>query len=146
MATIEFKGIDKYAKVIQEMANPRQVEKMCKYSIYDAAGYLLEEIKKATPVGHDRYMMPTGDLADSLITTPMQDKDGFIYEKIDFAGYDRKGVPNRLKARALESGTSKMKKRPFVRPTVKRCKAHCEGMMETSMDKYLSHFMKAKEI
>lgn len=138
MATIEFKGIEQYGKMLQQMANPKQVEAICKYSIYDAAGMVLEEVRKATP---ER----TGDLRRSLVTTPMQNKDGFVYEQLDFAGYDRNGVPNMLKARAIESGTSKLRKKPFVRPTVRRVKKLAEFMMEKSMDEYLTKFMKAKE-
>lgn len=138
MASIEFKGIEQYSKMLQQMANPKQVEAICKYSIYDAAGMVLEEVRKATP---ER----TGDLRRSLVTTPMQNKDGFVYEQLDFAGYDRNGVPNMLKARAIESGTSKLRKKPFVRPTVRRVKKLAEFMMEKSMDEYLTKFMKAKE-
>lgn len=138
MATIEFKGLAAYQKQIAELSNPKTIESMCKYSIYDAAGYVLEEIKKATPVD-------TGDLRDSLCTTPMQSEDGFIYEKLDFAGYDRKGTPNMLKARAIESGTSTIPKRPFVRPTVRRCAKVAEFMMDKAVNEYLSHFMKKEK-
>ena len=138
MATIEFKGIDRYMATLRALGNPQTVEKMCKYSIYDAAGMVLEEIKQATPVD-------TGDLRNSLVTTPMKSEDGFIYEKLDFAGYDHRGVPNMLKARAIESGTSHIQKKPFVRPTVRRCAKVAEFMMDKAVNEYLSHFMKKEK-
>lgn len=62
----------------------------------------------------------TGALAESLGIAPIdRDEDGVINAKIGFDGYDEKGVPNQLKARAMESGTSTQQKRPFVRPAVK---------------------------
>lgn len=138
MPTIEFSGLDQYADMIKKLDNPQLIEKMCKYSIYDAAGMVLETIKQDTPVD-------TGDLRASLCTTPMQNDDGYIYEKLDFAGYDRKGVPNMLKARAIESGTSTLPKRPFVRPAVRRCAKMAEFMMDKAVNEYLSHFMKKEK-
>mgnify|MGYP003571258222 CR=1 FL=1 len=133
MATIQFRGIEKYQAAIKKLGT--KTEAMCKYAIYDPAGMLLEEIKRATPID-------TGDLRDSLCTTPMKNKDGFIYEQLDFSGYDRKGVPNKLKARSIESGTRTIRKHPFVRPTVRRFKKLAEFMMEKAIDEYLAQFMK----
>lgn len=140
MATIEFKGIEQYQKQLQKLGNQETIDKMCRYSIYDAAGYVLEEIKKATPTD-------TGDLRNSLATTQMKKDAGFIFEKLEFAGYDRKGVPNMLKARAIESGTSdqRIKKRPFVRPTVRKCKQLAEFMMDKAVNEYLSNFIKKEK-
>ena len=140
MPTIEFKGWAAYAAKMAKLADPAITEKCCKYSIYDAAGMVLEELKKAAPVD-------TGELRASIITTPMENKDGFIYEKLDFVGYDEKGVPNMLKARAIESGTSdgRIKKRPFVRPTIRRVAKLAEFMMDKAVNEYLSHFMKKEK-
>jgi len=54
--------------------------------------------------------------------------------KIGFDGYDRKGVPNALKARAMESGTSTQPKRPFVRPAVNRVKKKAIEEMGKTLD------------
>lgn len=65
----------------------------------------------------------TGDLLNSFgIAPPKVDSKGNTNTKIGFEGYDRKGVPNALKARAMESGTSRLRKRPFVRPAVIKMK------------------------
>ena len=138
MPTIEFKGIEAYQKQIAAFGNPKTVEAMCKYSIYDAAGMVCDEIKKATPVD-------TGDLRDSVVLEPMKSDDGLTYTQVDFAGYDRNGTPNMLKARAIESGTSRIQKQPFVRPTVRRFTKLAEFMMDKAVNEYLSHFMKKEK-
>lgn len=81
------------------------------------------------------YGKSTGDLLNSLgVSPPSVDKNGVYNCKIGFAGYDRKGVPNALKARAMESGTSKLRKRPFIRPAVNRAKKRALEEMEKSID------------
>ena len=138
MATISFKGLEAYQQQIAALGNPKTVESMCKYSIYDAAGMVADEIKKATPVD-------TGDLRDSIALEAMVTREGVTYTKIDFSGYDRKGVPNMIKARVIESGTSRVKKQPFVRPTVKRVTKTAEFMMDKAINEYLSKFMKKEK-
>lgn len=142
MASIEFKGLEAYQKQIAALSDPKTVESMCKYSIYDAAGMVCDEIKKATPVD-------TGDLRSSVKLEGMRTHDGEIYTKVTFAGYDRDGTPNTLKARALESGrsgpTGITGKHPFVRQTVRRCAKLAEFMMDKAVNDYLSHFMKKEK-
>ena len=142
MANITFDGIAAYQKQIEALGNPKTVEKMCKYAIYDAAGMVCDEIKKETPVD-------TGDLRSSVKLEAMRTHDGETYTKVTFAGYDRKGVPNMLKARVLESGrsgpTGITGKHPFVRQTVRRCAKLAEFMMDRAVNEYLSHFMKKEK-
>ena len=138
MPTIEFKGFEAYQKQIVAMANPKNIESMCKYSIFDAAGMVCDEIKRETPVD-------TGDLRDSVAIEKMVTRDGFTYAKVDFVGYDRDGTPNLLKARVIESGTSHVRKRPFVRPTVRRVTKTAEFMMDKAVNEYLSKVMKKEK-
>lgn len=138
MATIEFAGIERYMAQLRALGDQKTITNMCKYSIYDAAGMVCDEIKKATPVD-------TGDLRDSVVLEPMKSDDGLTYTQVDFAGYDRNGTPNMLKARAIESGTSRIQKQPFVRPTVRRCSKLAEFMMDKAVNEYLSHFMKKEK-
>lgn len=138
MATIEFNGLEAYQKQIAALANPKTVENMCKYSIYEAAGMVADEIKKATPVD-------TGDLRNSIALETMVTRDGMTYTKVDFAGYDRDGTPNMLKARVIESGTSHVQKKPFIRPTVKRVSKLAEFMMDKAVNEYLLKFQKKEK-
>ena len=133
MAKIEFKGIEAYQKRLAQLG--RRSESICKYAVYDAAGAVIEAIKENTPVD-------TGDLRDSIVLTPMKNTDGFVHTKVDIVGYDRKGVPNMLKARALESGTSRLPKKPFIRPAVRRVEQLAQFLMEKSLDEMISKIMK----
>ena len=77
----------------------------------------------------------TGDLLNSFgVAPPDIDRNGNANTKIGFDGYDRKGVPNVVKARAMESGTSRQKKRPFIRPAVRRMKEQCINEMRRVLD------------
>lgn len=133
MAKISFgTGLENYIAQLRELGV--QVEGVCKYALYDAAGMVADEIKAAAPED-------TGDLKESLAISPYKNEDGFVYTKIDFVGYDRKGTPNSLKARAYESGTSRQPKRPFVRPTVQRVKAMAEAMIEKKFNEKCEEIM-----
>lgn len=78
----------------------------------------------------------SGDLLKSLGISPAgTDRNGDVNVKVGFAGYDQKGVPNALKARAMESGTSKLRKRPFVRPAVNRTRKKSKDAMAAEYDR-----------
>lgn len=138
MAQIEFKGIDKYSQALAELG--KAAEGIIKASVYEGAAVVIEAVKAARPVD-------TGDLRDSIGLSAMQNKNGYIHTKLGFSGLDRKGVPNALKARVIESGRSDINfpKRPFVRPAVKAVKTRAEGVMETELDKRINDYMKSKE-
>jgi HK97 gp10 family phage protein len=73
----------------------------------------------------------TGEMLESFGVTPIgKDKDGNWNAHVGFDGYSGKasksypkGTPNQLKARVLESGSSRQRKRPFVRPAIRSTKA-----------------------
>lgn len=83
----------------------------------------------------------SGDLLNSLGISPVStDKNGDVNVKIGFSGYDRKGVANKLKARAMESGTSKLRKRPFVRPAVNRTRQKSKAAMIAEYDRQVKNY------
>ena len=135
MAKISFDGLYQYEKLLAELG--QDVEKMAKYAIYPAAGLVLEELKAATP-------RDTGDLANSEILTKFRTEEGQVYTAVVFDGYDRDGAPNSLKARTIESGTSRMKKRPFIRPTVNRIKQRVIDTIAHGTDEYIQNLMGGK--
>ena len=135
MAKIEFKGIDKYAKQLEELG--ARAEGICKYAIYDAAGLVIDEIKRSAPVD-------TGDMRDSIKLTHMQNSTGFVHTKIVFEGYDSKGAPNALKARAIEKGRSNMPAKPFVRPAVNRVRRKAEASIAFALDEKIYSIMNEK--
>lgn len=126
MAKITFDGLDEYISKLSKIGV--DVEGMCKRAVYPAAGMVIEAIKQDTPVD-------TGALRDSAALTVYRNDNGYIYTEVVFDGYDDNGHPNAVKARALESGTSKQRKRPFIRPAVNRVKLAAETMIAAEFDK-----------
>ena len=151
MAKMAIKGLDEYMQKLSSLG--AKMPEVAKRAVRAGANPVADEIRKGLKdnirdpayVGLDpaggiygvkyNYGKSTGDLLNSLgITPPDIDKRGVINCKIGFSGYDRKGVPNALKARAMESGTSRLRKRPFIRPAVNRAKQRALNEMQKSID------------
>ena len=138
MARVTIKAGDDYALKLSKLATGS--ENIAKKAIYAAAGIVTDAIKESLL----DVLSPsaTGELADSLgIATMDHDKTGWN-TKIGFDGYDKKGVPNQVKARVLESGSSRQKKRPFVRPALKATKKKAEDAMAKIVDEEIKKIMK----
>ena len=151
MAKMAIKGLDEYMQKLSSLG--AKMPEVAKRAVRAGANPVADEIRKGLKaniqdpayVGLDpaggiygvkyNYGKSTGDLLNSLgVTPPDIDKKGVINCKIGFSGYDRKGVPNALKARAMESGTSRLRKRPFIRPAVNRAKQRALNEMQKSID------------
>lgn len=136
MARMTIKGIDEYALKLSNFG--KDAPEIAKKVVLAGANPIADEIRKnlvdnindPSPVSKSgdaivkqNYRKSSGDLLNSFgIAPPDVDRNGNTNTHIGFEGYDRNGVPNALKARAMESGTSKLKKRPFVRPAVNKMK------------------------
>ena len=83
----------------------------------------------------------TGALSASLGITKMQESADGWDVKIGFDGYDAAGVPNVLKARVLESGSSKQQKRPFMRPAVNATRKAAVQKMGEIIDEEIARIM-----
>lgn len=130
--TIELRGIEEYRKKI--LALGVNLDGICRYAIYPAADIVIDAIKANTPVN-------TGDLRKSAKLYKFQHKEGFVYTGVFFDGYDERGVPNPIKARVLESGSSTRKKHPFIRPAVNRVKKAAEFAMDKALNEKISQIM-----
>ena len=139
MATIKFEGFDEYRKLIADL--DKKTNSIIKPAVYDGAAVVVEEVKKnlRRVVGPDS----TGDLEKSIGLSKMEDDRGFIHTKLGFDGYDRRGNPNVVKARALESGTSKQQKKPFIRPAVNAVKDRAVAVISETVDKQIKKIMDA---
>lgn len=135
MAKMTFDGLYKYEQQLAELG--QSVDRMAKYAIYPAAGEVIDALKAATPVD-------TGDLRDSEVLTRFETTEGAVYTAIAFTGYDRKGVPNVIKARVIESGSSTHPKRPFIRPTVNRMRQQVIDKIASGVDEYINNLMGGK--
>lgn len=132
MARIAFKAGDDYALKLSKLAT--NSEEIAKKAIFEGAKIVADQIRDNL----EGVLSPeaTGDLIASFGVTPIEkDKDGNWNAKIGFDGYDRDGVPNQLKARVLESGSSKQKKRPYIRPAVTKTRKKVLKKMEEVIDK-----------
>lgn len=116
---------------------------ICKKAVETGAGILADQVRKNLEKNLERSEYSEGDLLNSFGITPVDiDEKGIINAKVGFDGYDRNGVPNALKARAMESGTSKQQKRPFMRPAVKATKDKVEKAMQDVIDREIQKVMK----
>lgn len=138
MATIKFEGIEEYSDLLKKFAN--RAEQIIKPAVYDGAAVVVKEAKKQLKrVVSDNS---TGDLSDSMGLSAMRSDNGFVHTKIGFDGYDRNGHPNVVKARALESGTSKQQKTPFLRPAVKASQDEAVEVMRQTVDRTIKAILK----
>ena len=148
MAKIRFYGLEGYIQTLEHLASPRAVLGTMKAAVYPGAGIIADEIRKQLMhrLEGNAYLRAsdeskdtrerTGDLLNSLYLSEMQEEDGYVYSQIGFAGYDSKGVPNAIKAAALESGTSQgQNKTPFIRPALKIATKKAEAAMEAELDR-----------
>jgi len=150
LAKMTVQGIDEYINKLSKLGPAMPA--IAKKAVRAGANPVADEVRKGLEANirdpayaglgngstfgvKQNYGKSTGDLLDSLGISPAGvDRNGVYNCKIGFAGYDRKGVPNALKARAMESGTSKLRKRPFIRPAVNRAKKRALEEMGKSID------------
>lgn len=82
----------------------------------------------------------TGDLLKSLcVTKPYQTSNGDWTIKVGCAGYDRRGIPNPLKAAVLERGKSGQGAKPWAKPALAKSKDACIRKMQEALDGKVSH-------
>lgn len=164
MATIEFKGIDEYAKRLSKLGS--EGIGICKAAVYEGADEVADAVRQSI---QSLRTIETVDamnawrekrevdaltekqkkgLLDGLYLEKMKDEEGFIYTKIGFAGYNAEktkqypqGQPNSMIARATESGSSARRKHPFVRPAVNAVKAAAEARMAKKVDEMVNKTM-----
>lgn len=158
MARMTFKAGDEYALKLTALGV--QSEEIAIKAIESGAGIVTNEIRKNLtanlndPESASRngrvqfknfYNKTSGSLFESLGITPVErDKDGILQAKIGFGDpdYDPNGVPNVLKARVMESGSSTIRKRPFVRPAVNATRKAAQEEMQRIIDEEIEKIMK----
>jgi HK97 gp10 family phage protein len=104
-------------------------DEIARKAVYEGARVMADAIRKAA----DKVISKdaTGDMMASFGIGPIEtNKDGIINTTVGFSGYDRRGAPNILKARALNSGTSRIKKRSFMRNGLNSSKKRAAEAME----------------
>lgn len=133
MAKMTIKGTDKLELQLSKLGT--MSTKIAKDVVMAGAQPVADEIRKGLQANLAGSKYSKGDLLDSLgIAPPGVDNQGNVNTKIGFDGYDSNGVANQLKARVMESGSSKQKKKPFVRPAVNRSKKRALEAMQKKFD------------
>lgn len=138
MAKISFPGIDQYVSVMKTLE--KDAEAVCKMAVYDGAGILADTIRET----YNSQNHPYGGagLIDHLAISKIRNDAGYVNAKITFGGYLDDGRPAPLVARAMESGTSRQAKKPFIRPAVRKAKTKCEAAMRKKVDSVIEKIMK----
>lgn len=156
MARISFTGLDKYLEQLNKIGNASTA--ICKMALYDGAAVVGNAIRAEVEA------LPTTDrngdpqqileyekegLLEGLGVAKMKSKNGVIYTRIDFDGYNRlkskkypSGHPNSMVARAINSGTSKRPKNPFMLRAVRKAREKANAAMAAKIDDVLYKFMK----
>lgn len=126
-----FSAGDDFALALSRLATGS--EEIAKKAIYEGAKVIADKIK--SNLQGVLSSQATGELVASFGVTPIEQNGGGDWNcKVGFDGYDSKGVANQLKARVIESGTSKKQKKPFVRPAINATKRQVVERMEQVID------------
>lgn len=139
MAFIHFDGIDNYASQIRKLSN--NATEIIGRAVYEGANIVADEIKSGINGLPSKTGVTKQGLESGFGISRMQDDNGYLNVKTGFEGYNANGVANVLMARIFESGTSKVPKRPFVRPAVTRAKPKAEKRMEEVLDEEIKKLM-----
>ena len=137
MAKFVFTGVGDYIESLEKIGG-KNATGVIKYAVYPGAKIIADAIRTGLEPHKN-----TGDLANSLSLAQMINSDGFINTKIVFAGYDRNGVPNAIKAAVLESGSSKGKQKAthFISHAVKGAESKAIEAMSEALDEKIGQIM-----
>lgn len=132
---IQFDDLEKFSAQLIALGNPKAAEAIIKQTLYEGAGVYADAVR-ASAAAHRR----TGALESSITLTPMRE-DGGWSTRLTFIGVDGKGAPNAVRAAALEYGTSRQRKTPFIRPAINKAKAEANARMNAKMNELIENAM-----
>lgn len=138
MATFKFQGVTEYIEALEKIG-PRGGQGIIKQAVWEGAKIIADGLDAEIRANHT----DSGDLADSLGLVQMRNDRGYINTKVNFAGYDRNGVPNPVKAAVLESGTSNgtHKATHFISRTTRSLRSAAEAAMAKKLDEKIGQIM-----
>lgn len=114
---------------------------LIKKAVYDGADILANQVRANLQANLAGSQYSTGALLEAFGVAPIRQYGDSINTKMGFDGYDGKGVPNALKARAMESGTSKQAKRPFMRPAFNQKSEQARAKMVQTFEEEIKKIM-----
>lgn len=155
MAKIEFQGIDEYFDKLKIIGD--RTTGLCKRAVYDGAAIVADavraEVQALPTTDHDEtpqgvFSYEKDGLLDGLGIAKIKDDNGVVSTRVDFDGYNRmkskkypQGHPNSMIARAINSGTSKRPKNPFMNRAANKAKAKANAAMGARMDADIDEIM-----
>ena len=160
MARFQFDGIDDYISELEKLYG--DTEDIIGAAIYQGAGVVMKSVVSAiagiqtderfgTPenktIGPNSYQKE--GLVRSIGIAKLRKDGSFWNVKFGFDGYNGiqtktwpNGQPNAMVARSVESGTSWMKKQPFMRKAESSSRVRCEAAMANEIDKQITKRVK----
>lgn len=140
MAKISFSKLVDYE--LQLSTLERNVPTIAEKAVDAGADIVADEIRRGIGTLPQKTGVTARGLSAGFGISPVRNDNGFINAKLGWDGYNENGVANQLMARVMESGTSKVKKHPFVRPAVNRTKKQAEARMAEVLDEEIGKIMK----
>lgn len=160
MAKMIITGLDDFMVKMSKLEDGGTM-KAAKFAVYDGARVIadyLEEKVQALPCVSDAealqryhkkepaqlsYKQKQG-LLQGMGIASMRETTGTVETKVGFDGYNEvvtkrwpDGQPNIMIARAIESGTSFMRKTPFVRATADQAKDKARAKMQETFERII---------
>ena len=160
MATFQFEGVDDYISQLKKLYD--DTGRIEGRAIYEGASTVIKYIRQGIDgLSTDNRFGTSQEPSDGPNTYEKQGlqmslgisearHDGSFYNvKIGFDGYDNmktkkwpNGRPHSMIARSIESGTSFMRKQPFMRKAEQAAKGPCEKVMQKTIDDEIKDRMK----
>lgn len=160
MAKYQFKGLDEYAAYLEKIQ--KNTPEILGRGVYEMAGVVADAVRKnieALPAVTDAYNIKAykegyksklsqrqkQGLLDGFGISTMEEESGYLHVKLGFDGYNDvktkkypKGQPNVLVARSLESGSTYMDKKAFVRPAVRSSEKRAVEKCKVTIDEEIA--------
>ena len=151
MATYQFRGLEEYALKLSKLG--AATEQIAGKAIFAGAKVVADEVRKninALPVRKAEYGTVKNPLSgitqtqkrgllDGFGISPLSDDNGYYDTHTDkYPG----GQPNQLVARGVESGTSWLKKMPFMAPALKKSREKAVQEMQRTIDEEIAKTIK----
>ncbi len=144
MPTIRITGLDAYIRKLESLTE--NAEESCKRAVWEGGRVVGDSIRSALsgiPV-QDEYV-PNGEKRKGIYPDEKEEIDkAFGLSKMRNEGgviSTKAGFRAGTKIRAVESGTSYMKKTPIVRPAVNRARGAAEEAMKAELEKEIEKYM-----
>lgn len=153
MATFKFEGLNEYVAELERLS--AHTEDIIGKAVYEGADVVADAINEAIgTIPIDDEWHKEGEMRNGLRSIEvaglkhgfgiarMRHDGDFTNVKVGFHDLNRLGKPNIGVARSIESGTSYMRKYPFIRKATTQSKPLCEKRMQTVLEEEIKKLVK----